>query len=427
MKNTLKKLVVAILVSQVKRLRKKHTFKVVAIAGSIGKTSTKAAVASVLSVKYKVRYQEANYNDAVTVPLLFFGLRLPSLFSPFAWLITFLRIEWQLRRPYPYEIVVVELGTDGPGQLAGDFKSFLHADIGIATAVTPEHMEFFGSIEEVAKEELVISELSDSLLLNTDLCDPKFMPQRQHMVTYGMETDGVYKIVNTSLTAEGYTFDIQKLGAPWLSVAHPSIAVPQLYSLTAAAVVADLLGLSLEEIKQGIVNVKAVSGRMQILQGIKGATIIDESYNASPDAVKAALKTIYALPGVQKIALLGNMNELGKTYSPSAHAEIGALCDPQQLQHMVTLGPDANEYLASAAERRGCQVHRFDSPYAAGEFIKSVLEDDAVLLIKGSQNRVFAEEAIKTLLQNPEDTSKLVRQSKQWLAVKRKQFKDFPA
>jgi hypothetical protein len=85
-----------------------------------------------------------------------------------------------------------------------------------------------------------------------------------------------------------------------------------------------------------------------------------------------------------------------------------------------------NEHLALEAEKRGCNVKRCESPYEAGEFIKSVLQEGAVVLIKGSQNRVFAEEAIKTLLQDPQDATKLVRQAKNWMAIKRKQFKDFP-
>jgi UDP-N-acetylmuramoyl-tripeptide--D-alanyl-D-alanine ligase len=425
MKNEFKKIVVKILTSQVRRLRKKQSIRVVAIAGSIGKTSTKFAVATVLSTKYRVRYQTGNYNDAVTVPLVFFGLPLPSLMNPFAWALTFLKIEWQLRRPYPYDIVVIELGTDGPGQMERDF-SYIRADFGIITAITPEHMEFFGGIAAVAKEELVLSDLSDTLLINSDLCAAQYMPTRPRLITYGMRTDGAYKIVNAQLGPNGYAFDIQELGAPLLSLQHPSIAVSQLYCITAAVAMGDLLEMSVEDLRTGVANIQSVSGRMQLLRGIQNTTIIDESYNASPDAVKGALQTLYTLPAPQKIALLGNMNELGNKYAPSAHAEIGALCDPTQLQYVVTLGPDANEHLALEAEKRGCNVKRCESPYEAGEFIKSVLQEGAVVLIKGSQNRVFAEEAIKTLLQDPQDATKLVRQAKNWMAIKRKQFKDFP-
>ena len=115
------------------------------------------------------------------------------------------------------------------------------------------------------------------------------------------------------------------------------------------------------------------------------------------------------------------MNELGD-YAKQAHQEIGDYCDPKRLDLVVTLGPEANEFLAPAAQAKGCQVKSFDSPYDAGEYIKSVIKDKAVALIKGSQNKVFAEEAIKSLLANKSDESKLVRQSPQWLDIKKQAF-----
>jgi UDP-N-acetylmuramyl pentapeptide synthase len=96
------------------------------------------------------------------------------------------------------------------------------------------------------------------------------------------------------------------------------------------------------------------------------------------------------------------MNELGN-FSEAAHTEIGGLCDPKQLDLLVTIGPDANEFLAKAAESKGCKVERFNNPYKAGEFLKPLVKEDAVILVKGSQNKVFAEEAIKSLLKNHKD------------------------
>jgi UDP-N-acetylmuramyl pentapeptide synthase len=128
------------------------------------------------------------------------------------------------------------------------------------------------------------------------------------------------------------------------------------------------------------------------------------------------------MKATQKIAILGNMNELGD-YSKSSHIEVGAYCDPKQLDLVVTIGPDANQYLAPAAVEQGCLVKTFDDPYAAGEFVKTEVKAGAVLLAKGSQNNVYAEEAIRSLLANPNDANRLVRQSPAWQKVKRKNFK----
>ncbi|HET7827881.1 MAG TPA: cyanophycin synthetase, partial [Candidatus Saccharimonadales bacterium] len=163
--------------------------------------------------------------------------------------------------------------------------------------------------------------------------------------------------------------------------------------------------------------------RMQILLCVNGSTIIDDSYNASPAAVKLALDYLYEIDSPQKIAVLGNMNELG-SFSESAHIEIGKYCDPKQLALVITIGPDANKYLAPSASAMGCKVHEFDSPYTAGEYLKPILQKGAAVLVKGSQNGVFAEETVKLLLANPADVNKLVRQSTDWLKIKQKAFKN---
>ncbi len=159
------------------------------------------------------------------------------------------------------------------------------------------------------------------------------------------------------------------------------------------------------------------------IAGKKQSLIIDDTYNASPEAVIAALDTLYELPAKQKIALMGQMNELGK-HSRTLHEEVGKHCDPKHLDLVVTLGRDANTYLAAAAEKRGCKVMRCPSPYHAADVIRPLLKKDTVILAKGSQNGVYAEEAVKALLADHRDVKKLVRQSRQWLKVKEQQFRE---
>src|SRR5690606_7513052 len=122
-----------------------------------------------------------------------------------------------------------------------------------------------------------------------------------------------------------------------------------------------------------IAAILPVSGRLRRLRGINNSLIIDDTYNSSPEAVKACLRMLASMEAPQRIAILGNMNELG-AISPAAHKEIGELCDPDVLNLVITIGPDANAHLAPAAEARGCTVKRFDSPYAAGEYVQSKVE-----------------------------------------------------
>jgi len=250
MKKLAKRAVAAILGYQVRRLLQKNEIKVVGVVGSIGKTSTKFAIAQTLSAGLRVRYQEGNYNDLVSVPLIFFGENLPSLFNPLAWLALFWRNQKQLGKTYPYDVVVVELGSDGPGQIE-EFDRYLKLEIGVITAITPEHMQFFNSLDNVAKEEMAISRFSSLVLANKDLCDGKYLKQLPELLTYGLETKADYGPEEIAGAAKG------RSGA-------------EQYSLLAAAAVARKLGLDDGAIKRGLSDFQPVPGRMQELSGIKG-------------------------------------------------------------------------------------------------------------------------------------------------------------
>jgi UDP-N-acetylmuramoyl-tripeptide--D-alanyl-D-alanine ligase len=421
MKKTAKKTIVKILGRYVRKLQKENDFKVVAVVGSIGKTSIKFAIAGVLSEQYKVRFQEGNYNDIMSVPLIFFDMQLPNILNPAAWAKTIVHIKQELKKPYPYDVVVVELGTDGPGQIAA-FSEYLKADITVISAITPEHMEYFANIDKVAEEELSVMKMTSQLVANVDLIDGKYLlPYRDNVLTYGTKNQPIYLLNDVKFSDESASFSIENDKKLLLSAEMDAVSIAELYSATAAIVVAQLLNVPGEKIKRGIRKLAPVSGRMQRLHGIKNSLIIDETYNASPDAVKAALDSLYAIKAPQKIAILGNMNELGHM-SELAHLEVGEYCEPNQLDLVITIGPDANKFIAAAARKQGCIVEVFDSPYAAGKYLQSFIKEGALILAKGSQNGVFAEETIKMLLANPKDASKLVRQNSHWLKVKAKRF-----
>lgn len=422
MKNKLKSIVVAVLTRQVKKLRKKHQFKVVGVVGSIGKTSTKLAIAQTLGKTLRVRYQDGNYNDIVSVPLVFFGHGMPSLMNPIAWVKIFLNNSKQIRGDYPFDVVVVELGTDGPGQIA-QFGQFIELDIAVITAIAPEHMEYFADLKAVAEEELSVASFSKQLVYNADLVDSQYLSSLPGGGTgYSIKQPGhSYFLANLFNSANGIEADVKHGDGILAHISQEVVSQTQLYSALAAVVVGDLLGLKSTQIIAGLAAIRPVSGRLRRLRGINGSLIIDDTYNASPEAVKAGLETLYSQDAPQRIAVLGNMNELGEM-SAAAHQQVGEMIDPDKVSLLVTIGPDANAHLAPAAKAKGVQVSSFDDPYAAGEFLQSKVEQGAVIFAKGSQNGVFAEEAIKKLLADPEDANKLVRQSAHWQNVKSKQF-----
>ncbi len=422
MKRIPKAIIVWLLGSQVRRLLAKQSVTVIGVAGSIGKTSTKFAITQLLGASFRVRSQEGNYNDIVTVPLVFFGHQNPpNLLNPLAWLRIFLANERTIRGSFPYDVVVVELGTDGPGQLA-DFQKYLHLDIAVLTAIAPEHMEYFGTLEAVATEELSVASFANAVIANLDLT-AQYIDKLDNVTTYGFN-EANYQIIRRSFGGDHFSGTVTKEGRALLKAVVDGYAESILYSVLAAIACADHLGLEVSAIQKGIEAVKPAPGRMQPLRGIEDTLLLDDSYNASPEAVLAALDALYSIECPQRIALLGNMNELGD-HSAAAHTQVGEHCDPKKLDLVLTLGPDANAYTAPAASKKGCMVKTFDSPYAAGRFIAEQLHNNAVVLVKGSQNGVFAEESLKFLLANNADRSKLVRQSTAWLAKKKAQFADY--
>lgn len=418
-KKLARSLIATILETQVKRLRRRHKFTLVAVAGSVGKTSTKLAVADLLGQRLRVLHQAGNYNDRLTVPLIFFDQKQPAIWNIFGWLKLIGENTASISHPFPYDAVVIELGTDAPGQMA-EF-AYLKPDITLLTAISPEHMVNFRTVDAVALEELSVFDYSERVLVNGDDVAGKYLAGKT-FDEYSLETNVAHNYYahadKRELHGQSITLELPsgKLGATISYAGEQGLK----FALAAAAV-ADILGFTHTEITEGLGRIKPFAGRMQILEGVHGTTLIDDTYNASPIAVKAALDVLYAEKTPQRIAILGSMNELGE-YAHAAHTEVGEYCDPKKLAMVVTVGANAKKWIAPAAKKRGCTVHSFMSPVDAGRFVVTLLKKDAVVLAKGSQNGVFTEEALKQLLVHPADSAKLVRQSKDWLHKKAKAF-----
>ena len=183
-------------------------------------------------------------------------------------------------------------------------------------------------------------------------------------------------------------------------------------------------GMNIEEVAAALTKIRPVSGRMNILRGIRGCTLLDDTYNASPIAMENSLKTLYSISVNHKIAVLGDMNELGET-SELEHKKIGEICDPSQLELLITVGKMSKKHLAPIAEENGCKVISFDTALEAGEFLKNSDIKDTTILFKGSQGGIYLEDAVKELLLDPSDAEKLVRQSQSWKQIKAKFYDSF--
>jgi UDP-N-acetylmuramoyl-tripeptide--D-alanyl-D-alanine ligase len=405
---------------QVRQLRERNDFTVIAVVGSVGKTSTKLAVAQLLEKSKRVRYQQGNYNDRLTVPLVLFNVTEPNIYNLVAWAKIYASNRKKLKQPYPYDVAVLELGTDYPGQI--EQFAYLRPDLTVVTSVADEHMEYFKTIDAVAEEELSVFNYSTQVLVNVDDVDAKYLKNLSY-VSYGLSDGAQYAVK----LAGKPTSDGQKIT---MTLQDRKITVMSRYYGTqgakivlAAAAITHMVEVASSDIKAGVAELQPFSGRMQTLSGISDTTLLDDTYNASPLAVRAALDVLGSIDAPQHVAILGSMNELGAT-SEDSHMQVGAYCDPSKVDLVVTIGSEARKFLAPAAKEKGCTVESFDSPKEAGEFVKQQLKKRAVILAKGSQNRVFAEEALKPLLTDATDAQKLVRQSEYWMRIKRSQFGD---
>lgn len=416
---------------QVRRLIAAKKLRVVAVTGAVGKTSTKLAIATVLQQKHRVLVHPGNFNADISLPLAVFEQDVPSpIINPVGWLKVLWRTEQKIHGHYPYEVLVLELGTDHPGEIP-HFMTYLHPEVGVVTAVSPEHMEYFRTLEAVAAEELALVAGSKRAVVNRDDIAleywQRFVTPHPAHHAYGLGRDHDYGIaVQRTDPVSGTVASFYKLGAAKLSdITFGRYGAHSAKAAAAAYAVGDLMGLSVRHLEQGLRALQPVSGRMQPLLGRNGSILIDDTYNSSPEAAYAALDALAAIGTKgRRVAIMGAMNELGDD-SPRYHAEVGARCTKADL--LITIGRPANEHLGPAAVKAGLDARHwkaFDSPYAAGEWLAPQLAAGDVVLAKGSQNGVFAEEAVKQLLADPADAAKLVRQSQSWLRRKAAQFPD---
>lgn len=426
MKKLFKLLITRIFVKQNNKIISKYQPKIIVVVGSIGKTSTKLAIANILSKKYRVQYENGNYNVPLSVPFVLTGQRLPRLTSLAGWLRAYRHGQKILRGGLNYDIVVLEYSIDHVGEM-NQFSVFPPADYLVVSAIAPEHMENLLDIETVAKEELKATNYSKYILFNSNTVNKEFINKygntSANYQSYGEHSSADFVQYKTKNNGRYYLKLVNRQNQTLADAPTNMIAKHSLDALSAAAVIAGELNVPENDINQALKEFSNPSGRMSILSGKQQSLIIDDSYNSSPEAVIAALDALYSLDYINKIAILGNMNELGD-YSAAAHKAVGAYCDPKKIDLVITIGPDANQYLAKAAQENGCQVITTNSPAAAGKLALEQFKNKSAILVKGSQNKVFAEEAIKPLLLNSEDITKLVRQSDYWMNLKRSQFSD---
>lgn len=415
----------------VKKYFKRHPeVRVVAVTGSIGKTYTKIAIATVLNQRYRVRLFHGNRGTNFTTPLAILGIDYPGDIKGFkAWRAIFKAARQRIRQSADVDVIVVELNSYGPGTLL-QYADYIIPDIAVVTAISESNLKVFQTIDFVAQEQLSIGTISRSLLVNRDDIDSRFAVYLTNPVmnTFGTGGAAEYRFSEGDFSEDkGYTGSV--IVPEWeesIPVVLHTYDEFSLRQIIAACAVGVKMGLSPQEIAAGASSIKPLDGRMNPLAGVEGSLILDNTANNSPLGSRTALQSLYQIPAPQRIAVLGSMQHLAQL-SVTAHQELGGLCDPAQLAWVVTIGDEANRYLAPAARGRGCQVKECKNALEAGAFVHSVIERDGIVLFDGPEDGdIYLEEAVKIVLHSAADADKLVRQSPEWAKKKVDIFSRFP-
>lgn len=425
----MKQFIQKLLINKARKVIATHKPKIVAITGSVGKTSTTNAVYAVLSKKYRVRMPRENYNNEFGVPLTILGQKSPGS-SAFGWL----KVLFSSVKDVP-DVYVLEYGADRPGDIRF-LCDIAKPDVAIMTAVTPVHAEHFGSIEELTREKASLLEglTADGLaVLNVD--DERVRAVAEAHVgpksTYGFSPEADVRATSYQLkTREDFSFDPGEVFAEsWFHVEtreneadfllKNAMGRSQVSSALAAIAVGAHLGLTLEEMVASLMEHQAPPGRLRPLPGIKGSLILDDSYNAAPASVIAALevlKEFHPAENRRRIAVLGNMAELGQ-YSESEHRGVGMRAVETGVDLLVCVGEKAHD-IAKAAKEAGMEAeHVFEFPTSrdAGRWLDGEVKKGDIVLVKGSQS-MRMEFIVKELMADPASAEKLlVRQYGKWL------------
>jgi UDP-N-acetylmuramoyl-tripeptide--D-alanyl-D-alanine ligase len=343
--------------------RKSLTLSVVAITGSNGKTSTKDFAAAVLAHRFRVTKTEGNFNNHVGLPRTI------------------------LEATSRDEVAVWEIGMNHPGEVA-PLAKVAAPDVGIITNIGVAHVEFMGSRERIAEEKGALAEAigpEGTVILNAD--DPftkRIAVRTRGKVILAGTTSGAIRASEINQSGSGTDFTILE-GAHRCRAQLPVPGLHMVQNALLAVAAGRVFGLSLEDCAAGLVAAPLTKARLQIRE-IHGVQFIDDTYNANPDSVKAALRTLVELEADGKrIAVLGEMKELGSE-SELAHQEIGETAATFGIDRLITIG-DMAEAIARAARASGLEnTMAVRSTSEAAALLGQIAEPGDLILVKGSRS-----------------------------------------
>ncbi len=416
-----------------RRVIKKYNPLVIGVTGSVGKSSIKEVIYTILKDNFNLRRSLKNYNNEIGLPLTIFGSLSPCK-NIIGWINTIFHVGKILlfRVNYP-EILILEMAADHPGDIQY-LVNIAPVKIGVITAVGLTHIEFFKNINSVAREKQILVKglkKENWAILNIDDENVRAMSDKTsaQILTFGLSEKADVQATEIQLDQEllddgvsrikGLTFKVKYKGSVVPAFLPKTISQAQIYSALGAIAVCLVLGLNLIDIIKNLSKYKSLPGRLNMIQGIRGTLLLDDTYNSSPQAVKfslISLDKIEIISRARKWVVLGDMLELGEL-SARAHQGIGREVSKIKPDYLVVVGKEAQK-IAEGAQNSGLQsqkIFSFPNALEAGDFLQSKIHKGDVILIKGSQG-IRLEKIVKKIMLKPEQAKKiLVRQNKEWM------------
>ena len=337
-------------------LRLKRNIPVVSVTGTNGKTTTKELIASILSQKHRVLKTTGNFNNHIGLPLCVANMQGDE------------------------EFAVLEMGSNARGDIR-ELCGIVQPDLAVVTNVGQAHLEGFGSLEAVRDTDLEVLEQVKTVSVNSD---DLFLMQGMtgfegRTITYGIDHAADFTAKDIRLARQGSTFT---LCTPKNGEIEVSLKLSGRFNITnalAAASIACELGISIEEVKQGLEVFSGVPMRLE-LRTFSGALVINDVYNANPASMEEALKELVRLRKGRTLAVLGDMLELG-TYSEDAHRSLVQKLNDLPIDLLIAVGPEMRK--ASAVFSGVC--HQAADSDEARTLLLGMLHEGDTILIKGSR------------------------------------------
>ena len=350
--------------------RERYNIPVIAITGSVGKTSTKDIIYSVVSQKYKTLKTQGNLNNHIGMPITILGLK-------------------------DHEALVVEMGMNHLGELR-KLTKIAQPTIAVITNVGTAHIGNLGSRENILKAKLEILEgLSKdgyAVINNDNDLLHKWQEENQDFkaITYGINNQSMYVAKNIEYTDNGSKYELEQANCETMKINVPVGGEAFIYNSLAAISVGKLLNIPMEKIQEGIQKFELSKMRLDVQKVQQGYTIINDCYNANYDSMKSAIEYLKNTEGKRKIAVLGDMLELGE-FSKELHEKVGKTVAENKIDILVTVGKEAKDIAKIAKNNGVSQAYSYENNQDAIEKLKNILEVEDVVLIKASNSMNFKE------------------------------------